>query len=110
MKGPAVTMTETPTEATTPSGRPRDDDFTYTTKHGVSLTVPSATKLDPSMDSIEAYEAEPDKLSTLMAMIRTSIEPEAAEVMGAMKATEFRDFIAAWSAHSGVSLGESLLS
>jgi hypothetical protein len=104
-----MTMTEIPTEAA-PTGRPRDDDFTYTTESGASLTVPSATKLDPSMDSIEAYEAEPEKLSTLMAMIRTSVSPEAADAMKRMKVTEFRDFIQKWSAHSGVALGESLLS
>lgn len=96
---------------TTPAyGKPSDQPFTWLCRNGEEITVPSATKLDPEIDAIEAYEADPTKLSSTLRLFRSSLDEPTAKVLGLMRASEFNEFVTAWGEHSGVRLGESFLS
>lgn len=94
--------------STTP--KPSDQPFKWTCRSGEEIEIPSASKLDPDIDSIMEYEANPTKLTSTMRLLQASIDPQASKVIGMMKASEFNDFITAWGEHSGITLGESFLS
>lgn len=90
--------------------KPSDEPFTWHCRNGETITIPSASKLDPDIDSVLAYEENPQKLTSTMQLLKSSIDEQAAKVLGMMKASEFNEFVTAWGEHSGIKLGESFLS
>lgn len=90
--------------------KPSDKPFTWECRSGEEITIPSASKLDPDIDSVMAYEEAPEKLTSTMRLLQSCIDPQASKVLGMMRASEFNEFVTAWGEHSGVRLGESFLS
>lgn len=94
-----------------PAGPASDSDFTYRFPDGQQVTVPSLSIAPkPPFDDFTAIQTMADPMARQMIMTRMLVEyasgPVAWDVIRVHPIDKVGEFIAAWSEHSGVELGE----
>lgn len=93
--------------------KPSDEQFTWKCKNGKTIELPSLATLDPDVGAAEdlamAAQGDNDLISMGMHIrfLTSALRAEDGAKLRQLKASEFGDFMTAWSEHSGVSAGES---
>ncbi|GEM30662.1 hypothetical protein AB0H58_29190 [Nocardia neocaledoniensis] len=82
---------------------PVKDDFTYTVD-GTDIVLPSLSYLKPGLVRRIRRLGDVDAMYTLLEL---SLTADALDALDEMEPDAYHEFLEAWRAHSGLSLGES---
>lgn len=93
-------------------GPASDGPFTWNLAAGGSLELPSLAVVEVDMGAVEDLISEQDggnpliQLGAQLRFLRSFLTAEQGATLRRMKMSEFVEFIAAWGAHSGTTVGE----